>query len=100
MVGEGIIVARAKELRNLHIVRKVLEKEITQGEASEILGLSLRQIRRIVKRVRVEGDQGVIHRSRGRPSNRRIPDEVRDKVIGLYRSQYGDFGPTLAAEKL
>ncbi len=100
MAGEGMIMARPKELRNLHVIRKVLEKEISQGEASRILGLSSRQVRRIVKRVRVEGDRGVVHKSRGRPSNRRIGDGIRGKVIELYRSQYGDFGPTLAAEKL
>jgi hypothetical protein len=100
MGGEGIIMARPKELRKLHIIQKVLEKEISQVEASEVLSLNCRQIRRIVKRVRREGDRGVIHRSRGRPSNRRIPDEIRDKVIGLYRSEYGDFGPRLASEKL
>ena len=100
MAGEGIIMARPKELRHLYVIRKVLEREITQREASEILSLSSRQLRRIVKRVRLEGDKGVIHKSRGNPSNRRIPDEVRDKVIQLYRSQYWDFGPTLASEKL
>ena len=100
MAGEGIIMARPKELKHLYVIRKVLDKEIHQVEASEILSLSSRQIRRIVKRVRVEGDRGVIHRSRGRSSNRRISDEIREKVIELYRSQYGDFGPTLAAEKL
>ncbi len=100
MAGEGIIMARPKELKHLYVVRKVLDREILQVEASEILSLSTRQIRRIVKRVRVEGDRGVIHRSRGRPSNRRIAEEIREKVIELYRSRYGDFGPTLAAEKL
>lgn len=100
MAGEGIIMARPKELRYLYVIRRVLEREITQREASEVLSLSSRQIRRIVKRVRQEGDKGVIHKSRGHPSNRRIPDEVRGKVIQLYRSQYWDFGPTLASEKL
>jgi hypothetical protein len=100
MAGEGIIMVRPKELKHLYVIRKVLEREMTHREAAEILSLSLRQIRRIMKRVRLEGDKGVVHRSRGRPSNRRIPDEIRDKVIGLYRSEYSDFGPTLASEKL
>jgi len=100
MTGEDMIVARPKELRNLYVIRKVLDKEISQKKASEILFLSSRQIRRIIKRVRVEGDKGVVHRSRERPSNRRISDEIREKVIQLYRSEYGDFGPTLASEKL
>jgi len=100
MAGEDMIVARPKELRKLYVVRKVLDQEILQEKASEILSLSSRQIRRIIKRVRLEGDKGVIHKSRGRPSNRRISDEIREKVIQLYRSEYEDFGPTLAAEKL
>jgi hypothetical protein len=98
--GDIIIMARPKELRHLHVIRKVLDKEILQVEAAEILGLSSRQIRRTVKRVRLEGESGVIHRSRGRPSNRQIAEGIRDSVIGLYRSQYKGFGPTLAAEKL
>jgi len=100
MGREGMIMARPKELRYLHVIREVLEKVITQVEASEILLLSDRQIRRIVKRVRQEGDRGVIHRSRGRASNRRISEQIRDNVIRLYRSQYSDFGPRLASEKL
>ena len=93
MAGEDIIMARPKELRHLYVIRKVLDKEMTQVEASEILSLSSRQIRRIVRRVRLEGDKGVIHRSRGRPSNRRISDQVRDKVIQLYRSAVWGFRP-------
>ena len=100
MAGEDIIMARPKELRYLHVIRKVLDKVLKQREASEILSLSLRQIRRIVKRVRAEGDKGVVHKSRGRDSNRRITEEVRNKAIQLYRSEYWDFGPTLASEKL
>lgn len=100
MAGEDILIMRQKELKRLHVIQKVLEKGIKQAEAAEILGLSCRQIRRIVRRVRLEGDKGVIHKSRGQPSKRRIPDATRDKIIELYRSQYWDFGPTLASEKL
>ncbi len=100
MAEEDIIMARQGELRRLHVIQKVLERVIEQVEAVEILSLSSRQIRRIVKRVRIEGDKGIIHKSRGRPSNRRIPGKIRDKVIQLYRKHYGDFGPTLASEKL
>jgi transposase len=100
MTGEDMIMARQGELRRLHIIQKVLERVIKQVEAAEILSLSSRQIRRIIKRIRIEGEKGIIHKSRGRPSNRRIPGKIRDKVIQLYRKQYQDFGPTLASEKL
>src|SRR4030067_3031301 len=99
MAGEDMIMAHPGEIKRLHVIRKVLERVIKQVEAAEILSLSGRQIRRIVKRIRCEGDRGIVHQSRGRPSNRRTPDKVKDKVIRLYRAQYKDFGPTLASEK-
>jgi transposase-like protein len=100
MAGEDRVMVRQGELKRLHVIQKVLERVIKQGEAAEILSLSGRQIRRIVKRIRSEGDRGIVHQSRGRPSNRRTPDKVKNKVIRLYRAQYKDFGPTLASEKL
>jgi len=100
MAGEDMVMVRQGELKRLHIIQKVLERVIKQVEAAEILSLSGRQIRRIVKRIRKEGDRGIVHQSRGRASNRRIPDKVKNKVIRLYRAQYKDFGPTLASEKL
>jgi len=100
MAEEDMIMVGQRELRRLHVIQKVLERVIKQVEASEILSLSCRQIRRIVKRIKIEGDKGVIHKSRGRPSNRRIPDRIKDKVISLYQTKYKGFGPTLASEKL
>jgi len=100
MAGEDMIMARQGELKRLHVIEKVLEGIIKQVEAAEILSLSGRQIRRIVKRIRSEGSRGIIHRSRGRPSNRRISHKIKERVINLYRAQYKDFGPTLASEKL
>jgi len=100
MAREDMIMMHQREVKRLHVIRKVLERVIKQVEAAEILSLSGRQIRRIVKRIRREGDRGIVHQSRGRPSNRRVADKVKDKVIRLYRAQYKDFGPTLASEKL
>jgi transposase-like protein len=100
MAGEDMIMVRQGELKRLHVIQKVLERDIKQVEAAEILSLSGRQIRRIVKRIKSEGSRGIIHRSRGRPSNRRIPQEMKERVINLYRAEYKDFGPTLASEKL
>ena len=100
MAGKRIIMATQEELRRLHVIEKVLEERLKQVEAAEILSLSSRQIRRMVKRVKREGQRGIVHRSRGRPSNRKLPDQLKDKVIKLYRGSYKDFGPTLACEKL
>jgi transposase len=100
MAPEGIIMATQGELRRLHVVQKVLEGGLKQVEAAEILSLSSRHIRRVVKRVRREGQRGIVHRLRGRPSNRKLGDQFKDKVIKLYRESYKGFGPTLASEKL
>lgn len=89
-----------KELKYLQVIRQAEEKKITQREAAEILRISERQVRRIAKRLRAEGDGGVAHRSRGKASNRRIEEKLRKKVLQLHASKYGDFGPTLASEKL
>ena len=100
MAGEDMVMVRQGELKRLHVIRKVLERVMKQVEAAGVLGLSGRQIRRMVRRIRKEGDIGIVHKSRGRPSNRRIGDKMKARVIKLYQAQYKDFGPTLACEKL
>ena len=100
MAGKEIIMLTQKELRRLHVIHKILDRRLKQVDAGEILSLSDRQIRRIVKEVRGQGDEGIRHKSRGRASNRRLSGEIKDMVIKLYREKYNDFGPTLLKEKL
>jgi transposase len=95
-----MITMSRRETKRLHIIHQALDKRITQKTAAELIGLSSRQLRRMLKRIREEGDDGIIHRSRGKASNRRFSPKVKDKVLNLYRKQYSDFGPTLASEKL
>ena len=94
MVGEDRVTMSGKELRRVHVIRQVRDKRITQGEAGTLLGVTDRQIRRLLRRVEQEGDQGLVHRGRGKPSNRRIAEPVKAKVLRLYETRYGDFGPT------
>lgn len=89
-----------KELRRVHVIRQTMEKGLTQVKAGILLGLTPRHIRRLIERVKQAGDHGLAHRGRGKPSNRRIPEPVKAKALRLYAQRYGDFGPTLAAEKL
>ena len=100
MAGKDIFEMSQRELKRLHVIHNVLERELKQAEAAEILSLSNRQIRRIIKHVREEGDRGVINKSRGKPSNSSLPKKIKDKAIELYRKKYEGFGPTLASEKL
>jgi len=100
MLGGDIILMSGEELRRLGVIRRVLEGGMRQAKAAGILGLSERQVRRIVKRVGQEGDRGIIHKSRGRWSNRRLTEGLKERVLGVYREKYPDFGPTFASEKL
>ena len=98
--GEGRIEMSQCERDVLKVMGPVLEGKRTQSEAARLLRLSVRQVRRIQRRLESSGDEGVVHGLRGRPSNRRTKKKFRDEVLATYREQFADFGPTLASEKL
>ncbi len=100
MVGEDRVIMSGKDLRRVHGIRQAMEKRITQVKAGVLLTLTTRHVRRLMKRVRGEGDRGLVHRGRGQPSNQRMAEPMKAKILRLYAQRYGDFGPTLAAEKL
>ena len=89
-----------RERDRLKVMAAVVKGERTQAEAARLLKRGVRQVRRIQRRLEAEGDGGVIHRLRGRPSNSRKDRHLREQIIETYRREYPDFGPTLAAEKL
>lgn len=95
-----IMVMRSNELKRLELIKKAIAREITQLEVSEFLGLSQRQVRRIVRRVKDLGNKGVIHQNRGKNNGRRISEAIKAKVLKVYGSRYKDFGATFASEKL
>ena len=84
----------------LTVIARVEGKRATQREAAKMLGRTVRQVRRIQRRLQAQGDGGIVLQLRGRPSNARIDPQVRRQVLAAYKADYGDFGPTLAAEKL
>lgn len=92
----------AKERVRLEAFGRVKRKELTVIQAAEVTGLSLRQARRVWKRFRAgaDGAAGLVHRLRGRPGNRRLPEDVRQRAVKIHQEEYPDFGPTLACEKL
>lgn len=100
MAGKDILQMSQRDRTRLHVIPKAIEGLVKQSEAAELLLLSSRHIRRLIKKVREEGDWGIIHKSRGKPSNRSKPKNIKDKAIGLYCQKYEGFGPLLASEKL
>ena len=89
-----------RERECMRVLDRVKRGEIKLREGSEILRISYRQCRRKYKRYLGKGDEGLVHVSRGKPSNRRYGDKIREKIISKYQERFWDFGPTLAAEKL
>jgi hypothetical protein len=85
----------------LVVLRQVCAGELSVAEGARRLKLSVRHLRRVVRRFEAEGDVAVVHRGRGRPSNRRRPDVIRASALAEARRDiYRDFGPTLLAEHL
>ena len=82
-------------------LKKAKKKLITQGEAAEELGVSTRQVKRLLKALKKRGDKAIIHGLRGKPSNRRVPEATEKEAVKILSAEvYEGFGPTLAAEYL
>ncbi len=97
---EDIIAMTKRELERGQVVGRCLRKEIRQAEAGELLGLSERHIRRLVKRVRASGVRGLKHGNRGRESPRKMSPELESRIGSIIGERYPDFTPLHAAEKL
>ena len=100
MADKDMITMSRRETRRLHLVHQALEGKITQVAAAEVLVLSARQFRRLLKRVRNEGDPGICHRSRGRPSNNRLSLATKTQALRLFTRKYADFNLVHATEQL
>jgi transposase len=97
---DKLLTMSGKELSKLEVMQRLKEKRLKQREAGEMLGVSVRQVKRLYKAYREKGIEGLISKRRGRESNHRLKREVVQKVLDLVKSKYHDFGPTLAHEKL
>ena len=90
-----------KERDRLVALKKTKKGLITQKQAAAEIGVSERQVRRMLRGLKRRGDKAVMHASRGRRSNRKIADQTREQAIQiLSQDVYHGFGPTLAAEYL
>jgi transposase len=78
----------ARDSLRAGVCERLIEGRLSETDAAERLALSVRQVRRLKRRVRAEGPPGVVHRSRGRASPRRLPEELRTEVTRLYREVY------------
>ena len=100
MAEKDSIMLRQKDLKRLHVIHKVLEGTMTQSGSSRTHLLERTSDPSDRERIRQEGDKGICHTARGKPSNRRLPKKLKNRIVRLYKTTYPDFGPTLFTEKL
>lgn len=97
---QELLTMSQKERKRIKVLDQKTEGKLTVKEASGIMGISERQTYRLLNRYKTEGDRGIIHRLRGKLSNRGYPKQIKQEVIETYWKRYRDFGPTLFSEKL
>ena len=90
----------AKEISRLEVMQRLSKKQMRQKEAGRILGLSTRQIKRLLQAYRQTGAAGLVSKHRGRKGNNHLSEEVKKRALNLLKTKYQGFGPTLAHEKL
>ncbi len=89
-----------KEIIKTQVMNQLEKKAITQRMAAEQLGISIRHVKRLSKIYQERGLEGLINKSRGKPSHNQLREEVKKSIVNLILEKYRDFGPTLATEKL
>ncbi len=97
---EGILTMSQKEADRMKIISQIERKVLTVEEAPELIRISPRQTYRVLRKLKEEGTKGIIHKLRGRKSNRGYPEKLKKEVVGIYEAHYNDYGPTLFSEEL
>jgi len=97
---EKLLTMSANELSRLEVMQGLEDRRLKQKEAAEILGVSVRQIKRLLSKYRKDGASGLVSQRRGKASNNQLSAEVKQKGLDLLKGKYRGFGPTLAREKL
>lgn len=100
MNQKELLIMSTKEVERITTIQRVIDKKITQAVASQHLGLTVRQIKRLVKKYKQLGPPGLISKQRGQASNRKFTDPKIKHIKELVETHYYDFGPKFAAEKL
>jgi len=96
----GLLTMSERDLKRVEVLTDVLAGRRTVESAAAVLRLGIRQTFRLLARYEEGGGGALVHRARGRASNRQWNSGIRDYAVELVRSRYADFGPTLATEML
>jgi hypothetical protein len=99
-MAKEVITMSKTEVDRLRILHRVMDKHLTQVYGARLLGITDRQVRNLLVKIRENGDKGIVHRNRGREAPNKMPIEIEERIGCLIERKYPDFGPTLASEKL
>lgn len=88
------------ELNRCQVLQRLQDRQLPQHQAAKLLGVTVRQVRRLRRTYAADGAAGLISKRRGRPSNHRLDPARQAQACALLATRYADFGPTLAQEKL
>jgi len=97
---DELLTMSGKEVSRLEVMQRLKEKSLNQREAAKLVGVSVRQVKRMYKAYREQGAAGLVSQRRGRASNHQLTEATRVQALDLLGSKYRGFGPTLACEKL
>jgi len=100
MYPATLVTLNMRELDRLKVVQAVVDMGLKPARAADRLGLTVRQVERLLLRYRESVAAGLASRKRGRQGNRRLDENLAQRALAIIRERYGDFGPTLACEKL
>jgi hypothetical protein len=96
----GLVMMSERDLKRIEVLTEVTSGRRTVVSAAMVLALGVRQTFRLLARYQEHGGAALVHKARGRTSNRQINAGIREYAVELVRSNYADFGPTLANEML
>ena len=99
-MAKEIIAMSEKEIDRLRILHRVTDRQLTQVYGAKLLGITDRQVRNLLYKIREEGDKGIVHGNRGRRAANKMSTEMEERIGMIVERKYPDFGPTLASEKL
>ncbi len=97
---DELLTMSQREITRLEVMQRLKDKRLIQKEAARMLGISLRQVKRLYRAYKAQGAAGLVSQRRGKPSQHRLEPAVVQQAIDLIHEHYRDFGPTLAHEKL
>ena len=97
---DELISMSTKELTRLEVMQRLKEKRLTQKEAANLLGLGIRQVKRLWRTYQKDNAKSLVSKRRGKASNHRLDEKITQQALDLLKERYSDFGPTLAHEKL